>query len=181
MMLLLRYLRYGCIAAIIAGGAWLMLAPSDAGTVIGPVRPARPTARITLRVMPGPFYAPGITPGGIGTPNRAFAEVCAAYEALHPDVAISIEPSLGAVREYLVTQLSAGKAPDIVMVNVEDVWADVHKEWYVPLDATWSSLIPTVSPASQDLCSGGTNLNTKPSAVQRPPPTAKCIASRTTW
>jgi ABC-type glycerol-3-phosphate transport system substrate-binding protein len=37
-------------------------------------------------------------------------------------------------REWLVTQLSAGTAPDILNVNVEDVWQDVQKGWYVPLD-----------------------------------------------
>lgn len=127
-----RIIRQGGVALTVLAGAWLLLPPRSTAHEPGTAVPARTHARLTLRVMPGPFYAPGITPGGVGTPNRAFAEVCAAYEKLHPGVAIAIEPSLGAVREYLVTQLSAGKAPDIVMVNVEDVWADVHKGWYVP-------------------------------------------------
>jgi raffinose/stachyose/melibiose transport system substrate-binding protein len=31
--------------------------------------------------------------------------------------------------------LAAAQAPDILSVNVEDVWQDVQKGWYVPLDA----------------------------------------------
>ena len=32
------------------------------------------------------------------------------------------------------TQLSAEQAPDIFNVNVEDVWQDVQKGWYIALD-----------------------------------------------
>jgi raffinose/stachyose/melibiose transport system substrate-binding protein len=38
-------------------------------------------------------------------------------------------------REYLVTQLAAEQAPEILNVNVEDVWQDVQKGWYVGLDS----------------------------------------------
>lgn len=141
-----RMIRQGCVVLTALVGVWLLLPPRSAAHEPGTATSARTNARLTLRVMPGPFYAPGITPGGVGTPNRAFADVCAAYEKLHPGVAIAIEPSLGAVREYLVTQLSAGKAPDIVMVNVEDVWADAHKGWYVPLDAYLEQPNPYCAP-----------------------------------
>ncbi len=131
-----RAIRQTTLGAILVAGLWLLLPPrTDAGHRADAAGAARTTnATMTLRVMPGPFYAPGIAPAGIGEPNRAFADVVAAYEALHPEVRIELEPALGSLREYLVTQLSAGKAPDIVMVNVEDVWADVHKGWYLPLD-----------------------------------------------
>ena len=61
---------------------------------------------------------------------------------------IVLEPSLGNLREYLLTQLTAGKAPDIVMANVEDVWADVHKGWYVPLDQYMNEPNPYCAPGT---------------------------------
>jgi len=30
-------------------------------------------------------------------------------------------------REWLVTQLSSGAAPDVIQINVEDVWQDIQK------------------------------------------------------
>ncbi|MCX7002092.1 MAG: extracellular solute-binding protein [bacterium] len=130
-----RILRQTALGATLVAGAWLLWpARGDDATANRDAAAAR-AATFTLRVMPGQFYAPGIAPGGVGEVNRAFADVVAAYEQLHPEIKIVLEPSLGNLREYLVTQLSAGTAPDIVMCNVEDVWGDVHKGWYVPLDA----------------------------------------------
>ena len=89
--------------------------------------------KYNIRFVPGGYYFPGIVPAGIGQPNKGFYEVAAAYEKLHPDTKITFCDAM-ARREYLVTQLSASKAPDILNVNVEDVWPDVQKHWYAPLD-----------------------------------------------
>lgn len=98
-------------------------------------RAERPASAVeyVLRIAPGAQYFPGIVPQGVGPPLQGFARVAAAFERQFPDTRIELINTPTA-REYLVTQLSGGSAPDIVAVNVEDVWVDVQKNWYVPLD-----------------------------------------------
>ena len=67
-----------------------------------------------------------------------------AFERRFPDVQVQVV-NVPAVREYLVTQLSSGGAPDIINVNVEDVWVDVQKGWYVPLDSFLEAPNPFVA------------------------------------
>jgi raffinose/stachyose/melibiose transport system substrate-binding protein len=94
---------------------------------------AAPDIKHVLRVSCGHQYLPGTVPAGIGKELEGMDHVVDAFEARFPDtkvelVAVPIE------REYLVTQLSSGNAPDILNVNVEDVWVDIQKGWYLPLD-----------------------------------------------
>lgn len=89
--------------------------------------------KFELEVVPGNFYMPGTIPMGIGDPLTGFSEVVADFEALFPDTRVTLR-SVPGVREWLVTQLVSGQAPDVVMVNVEDVWQDTQKGWYIPLD-----------------------------------------------
>jgi raffinose/stachyose/melibiose transport system substrate-binding protein len=89
--------------------------------------------RFVIKFNPGPPYMPGSVPYGIGEPLEGLTNVIADFEARFPDTRIEVLTIPG-VREYLVTQLSSGQAPDIIMVNVEDVWVDVQKGWYIPLD-----------------------------------------------
>lgn len=56
------------------------------------------------------------------------------FERTHPDTQIEILDVPISERGWLVTQLAAGTAPDIISVNVEDVWQDVQKGWYAALD-----------------------------------------------
>ncbi len=86
-----------------------------------------------IRFSPGLNYMPNLTPYGIGAPLQGLAQVIQEFEQRFPDTRIE---ALAAPmnREYLVTQLSSGQAPDILNVNVEDVWVDIQKEWYIPLD-----------------------------------------------
>lgn len=90
-------------------------------------------ARYVLQFAPGFAYMPGTCPFGIGEPLQGLSRVLRAFEARFPDTRVEVL-TVPLAREYLVTQLSTGEAPDIVNVNVEDVWADVEKGWYVPLD-----------------------------------------------
>ena len=93
----------------------------------------RANVRYVIKVAPGSDHMPGTRPHGLGEPLKGFTEVSRRFEQRFPDTRIEMI-TVPAVREYLVTQLSSGAAPDIVSVNVEDVWVDVQKGWYVPLD-----------------------------------------------
>jgi ABC-type glycerol-3-phosphate transport system substrate-binding protein len=87
---------------------------------------------------------PGTMPVNVGQPLTAIREVADDFEKLNPTVRIEFENVPTGVREWLVTQLTAEQAPDIVAVNVEDVWPDVHKGWYLPLDQYLQAPIPGV-------------------------------------
>jgi len=91
------------------------------------------TIKYVIRFSPGQQYFPGTVPQGIGEPLEGVANVVAAFEREFPDTKVEVINTPN-TREYLVTQLSGGAAADIVSVNVEDVWVDVQKQWYVPLD-----------------------------------------------
>jgi len=89
--------------------------------------------RFVIRMAPR-FYMPGTMPANTRKPLRGLELVGEKFEALVPDTHVEFVDVPTGVREWLVTQLSAGQAPDIMQAEVEDVWQDVHKGWYVPLD-----------------------------------------------
>lgn len=70
----------------------------------------------------------------VGKPLEGLNKVKAEFEKLFPDTRIEFTEAPVGSREYLVTQLAAEQAPEILNVNVEDVWQDVQKGWYVELD-----------------------------------------------
>jgi len=128
--------KYILLVAIVAGCVWALWPPSqqEAGIQQGgrpedPVKAARP---YQIRMAPA-LYLPGTMPQNVGEPLKGLVRVAERFEELYPDTYVRFVGTPG-VREWLVTQLSAGLAPDILNVNVEDVWQDVHKGWYVPLD-----------------------------------------------
>ncbi len=129
------YFRWASLAVVVAGSAWLLW--PRAGDQFASGAPERrgngAEARFVIKFVPGQQYMPGTTPFGLGEPLRGIADVVRDFEARFPDTRVELITVPG-VREYLVTQLSSGSAPDILMVNVEDVWVDVQKGWYVPLD-----------------------------------------------
>ena len=125
--------RYGSLAAVLVLGGYLLLPPSGAGRAAGQSAAAGAKAKYVLKFAPGWNYLPGSRPGGIGEPLEGLKTVIARFESENRDTHIEVLNVPG-VREYLVTQLSSGAAPDIVNVNVENVWVDVQKDWYVPLD-----------------------------------------------
>lgn len=89
--------------------------------------------KYTIRFAPG-IYMPGRRPMDVGKPLEGLAKVAEKFEKLYPDTRIEFSEAPIGSREYLVTQLAADQAPEIINVNVEDVWQDVQKGWYVALD-----------------------------------------------
>jgi raffinose/stachyose/melibiose transport system substrate-binding protein len=140
-MSILAMIKHVLLVLILAASAWaLWPRPGDAPTALRlslPQRAAadepRVAAKHVIRVAPGALYLPGSMPMNVGEPLEGLAKVARDFEALHPDTRIEFVDAPGA-REWLVTQLMSGEAPDILMVNVEDVWQDVQKGWYIPLD-----------------------------------------------
>lgn len=131
-----KTLKFGSLALIAAFGVWVLMPEEGwSGTAApGAQRGAdRRDAKYVLKFSPGISYMPGTIPYGIGEPLMGLTQVVQDFEARFPDTRVEIVATPG-VREYLVTQLSSGGAPEIINVNVEDVWVDVQKGWYVPLD-----------------------------------------------
>ncbi len=126
-------LRPLSLIAVLGVGAWLLWPPperrADTTSAAGPERPVKHV----IRFAPGGNYFPGTLPQGVGQPLQGITKVIAAFEARFPDTHVEVI-NTPLLREFLVTQLSGGSAPDIVTVNVEDVWVDTQKNWYVPLD-----------------------------------------------
>jgi len=106
-----------------------------------------PSVKYVIKINAG-AYLPGLMPDNVGKPLSAMNDVAAAFEKLYPDTRIDYESAPSGQREWLVTQLSSGQAPDIVCVNVEDVWQDVQKNWYVPLDQYLDAPNPFAKPGA---------------------------------
>ena len=128
-----RNLKTLSLGAILLAAVILLWPPGEEGPAPVPGSADRADARYVIKIDPGAAYMPGSRPFGVGQPLQGLGEVIEAFEDRHPDTRIEVIRTPNN-REYLVTQLSSGAAPDIVAVNVEDVWVDVQKDWYVPLD-----------------------------------------------
>ncbi len=131
-----RILKRLSLVVVLGVSAWLLVPEKEeVGVEDGETQVAAPPrdAKYVIKVATGIHYQPGTQPYGLDLTLQGFAKVARAYEQRFPDtrVEILVVPD---VREYLVTQLGSGQAPDIINVNVEDVWIDVQKGWYVPLD-----------------------------------------------
>ncbi len=122
------------LVVLICLGTWALWPVQDqtasSGSLAGAPRSSR---KYTIRFAPG-IYMPGRRPMNVGTPLQGLNKVRDAFEKLYPDTRIEFTEAPVGSREYLVTQLAADQAPEILNVNVEDVWQDVQKGWYVPLD-----------------------------------------------
>ncbi len=132
-----KQFRWISLAVILLGGGWLILAPEfradeDEGGN-GDRESMDRDYEYVIRFSPGQSYMPDSVPYDIGAPLQGVKQVIRDFEERFPDTRIDVVNVPG-VREYLVTQLSSGNAPEIINVNVEDVWIDVQKGWYVPLD-----------------------------------------------
>jgi ABC-type glycerol-3-phosphate transport system substrate-binding protein len=125
------------LIAILALGAWA-LSPPPAGkktATLGTSAPANaPPAKYVIRFHPGPLYLPGVVPENATRPIEGIKKVGEAFSKIYPDTRVDFVGVPSGSREWLVTQLSSGQAPDVIMVNVEDVWQDIQKNWYVPID-----------------------------------------------
>ena len=142
--------RHIPLVVILAAGVWALWPPSDDETTVrlGSGSPrsgsAKAARRYQLRMAPG-LYLPGTLPQSVGKPLRGLLEVAEKFERLYDDTHIEFV-GYPDVREWLVTQLSAGTAPDILNVNVENVWQDVQKGWYVALDEYLDQPSPFAKP-----------------------------------
>ncbi len=111
--------------------------PAREGEVTGTAFGIGPeNAAFTIDVFPGLNYMPGTIPSGFGEPLRGFAEVARDFVERFPDTRINFRNVPTNDREWMVTQLMSANAPDIIAVNVEDVWVDIGKSppWYISLD-----------------------------------------------
>jgi len=149
----LRKLKHAILPLILVLGAWALLPPRK--------NEAKPVARLgsdpaaakstpasvkhVIKFNPGPIYLPGIMRENARKPTEGIAKVGKAFEAMFPDTRIEFIGVSADQREWLVTQLISGQAPDVIQINVEDVWQDVHKNWYVPLDAYLDAPNPFVA------------------------------------
>lgn len=134
----IRAVKGVALAVCLGLFAWALLPPAEEKTeagdsTAGDCAAAPESVRFFLNISPGPPYMPDVVPFGIGQPLKGLATVLREFEARFPDTRVGVV-NAPINREYLVTQLSSGMAPDILGVNVEDVWVDVQKNWYVPLD-----------------------------------------------
>ncbi len=130
----LLYLKAVLALLTLCIGVWALWPPRDAkNTGVGLEK--KESARYVIKFFPGGQYMPGTLPFGLGKPLHGVTDVIQDFERCFPDTRIEVISAPSAVREYLVTQLSTGEAPDIIMTTVEDVWPDIQKEWYIPLDA----------------------------------------------
>jgi len=120
---------------IVLGLAAWALWPRQAVHVGGAAQELRSSnpRKYTIRIAPG-IYMPGRRPQDLGKPLQGFADVATEFEKRYPDTRIEFTEAPVGNREYLITQLAAKQAPDIINVNVGDVWQDVQKGWYVAFD-----------------------------------------------
>jgi len=134
-----KYIRYGSLAIVLAAGAWLLWPPAEEAETDG-VTAEMVDEKVDyyIKFSPGFQYMPGQIPFGIGEKLRGLADVINDFEKVYYEsTGLNVKVDMVTVpgrREYLVTQLSSGQAPDIINVNVEDVWVDIQKGWYIPLD-----------------------------------------------
>ena len=146
-------IKHVSLIAILFTAAYFLLPSSDtdddtsAADTMQPESQSR-DVKFLLKISPGNAFLPDSTPFGVVKPLQGFKRLVRAFEARHPDTRIEIV-NVPIVREYLVTQLSSGAAPDVVVVNVEDVWVDVQKGWYVPLDSFLEAPNPFVVEKNQ--------------------------------
>lgn len=126
--------RWGTLSVILVVFVWLLIPPADEEDDNGGGRDLMASqVKYVIKFAPGQSYMPDTVPYGIGQPLQGLKQVIRDYEREHRDTKIEVVATPGR-REYLVTQLTSGSAPDIVNWNVEDVWADIQKGWYVALD-----------------------------------------------
>jgi len=143
-----RICKFVSLIFVLGIFAWLLRPPSDeemerdANLSLQTSLKASDT-KYVIKFAPGIFYMPDSTPYDLGKPLQGLKGVVREFERRFPDTQIEILTVPGR-REYLVTQLSSGQAPDIINVNVEDVWIDVQKGWYIPLDTFLESPNPFV-------------------------------------
>ena len=137
---MIQVVKYSFLAIILVLSVYALLPPAKGakqahlGSDPNRNKDKPANVRYVLRINPGPLYLPGVIPENSKKPIEGIQKVADEFEKLYPDTRIEFLGVPGDVREWLVTQLSSGRAPDVIQINVEDVWQDIQKDWYVPLD-----------------------------------------------
>jgi raffinose/stachyose/melibiose transport system substrate-binding protein len=125
---------------IVALSVWALRTPADnaktarIGSDPNAAKTASANVKHVIRFNPGALYLPGLVPENATKPIEGIAKVGEAFEKMFPDTRLEFIGIPGDSREWIVTQLSSGQAPDVIQINVEDVWQDIQKNWYVSLD-----------------------------------------------
>ncbi|HTL30087.1 MAG TPA: ABC transporter substrate-binding protein, partial [Tepidisphaeraceae bacterium] len=145
---ILTRLKHIILQIFILLGIWALWPPAE-GKVqarLGSAPSTQPAnVKYVIKFNPGPLYLPGVVPENSNKPIEGIAKVGKAFEALYPDTRIEFIGVPGDIREWLVTSLSSGQAPDVIQINVEDVWQDIQKGWYLPLDKYFEAPNPFVT------------------------------------
>ncbi|HEY0868230.1 MAG TPA: ABC transporter substrate-binding protein, partial [Fimbriimonas sp.] len=138
-------IRHVFATALTLVGLWFLRPPAEEQARTDTAAGARHDRKYHIRVAPG-VYLPGrrLNPGD--PELKQLRVVADAFEKLHPDTRIEFLDAPLGQREWLVTQLAAAQAPEVVNVNVEDVLQDVKKGWYLPLDEYLEQPNPYVEP-----------------------------------
>ena len=139
-----KIFSYGTNILLILLAIYFLMPPKETTPVVegleptieevAPAEPISEDIKYVIKVAPSNFYMPGNRPFGVLPPVVGLKDTISDFEKLYPDTRIEAIRVPSGVREYLVTQLSSGVAPEIMTTNAENVWPDVHKDWYVPLD-----------------------------------------------
>jgi raffinose/stachyose/melibiose transport system substrate-binding protein len=150
---LISLLKRISLVLVMAVFVWVCWPPAAQQTATSPVTAealettttTKTTVKYVLKVFPSAIYMPGTRPMDVGKPLTGMRKVADQFERLYPDTHIEFI-NVPNVREWLVTQLAAGTAPDILHVNVGEVWQDVQKGWYVALDPYLEQPNPFIPP-----------------------------------
>ena len=146
----MRIAKYLILAVILAIGVWALrpVAESSDASVNQLQQTARGdrNARYVLRINPGPIYLPGMLPENATKPIDGMTQVAEQFVKLYPDTRIEFVGAPTGQREWLVTQLSNGTAPDVIQINARETWQDTQRGWYAPLDDYLDRPNPFVAP-----------------------------------
>ena len=105
-------------------------------------------AKYVLRIDPGPIYLPGVLPENGQRPVEGMLRVGDEFVKKFPDTRLEFVGVPGGQREWLVTQLSSGQAPDVIQINARETWQDTQRGWYAPVDGYLDQPNPFI-PAGQ--------------------------------
>lgn len=141
---------------IVGVAVWAYWPVSDIAKRTEPVagQPAKTSGKeVKYKIKFSPhLYMPGTIPHGVGKPLEQLSRAAERFSEIYPDTEIEFINVPSTIREWLVTQLSAGTAPDIFYANVHEIMQDVQKGWYIPLDRFLSQpnpFVPAGAPGSR--------------------------------
>lgn len=135
-MELIRIVRIMAGVLIACVGVWALWPPDrQQDAHVGVTREVGDrNAPFRIVVFPGFNYMPGPPPHGLGEPLTGFADVARDFVARFPDTCIEFRNVPVQDRGWIVTQMLSNTIPDIVSINVEEVWPGTKNDWWLALD-----------------------------------------------